>query len=334
MPIIRTTHDLTFEAAEGESLLDAALRAGITLPYSCRTGRCSTCRCRVDSGTTRALHEETGLTPEERAEGWILSCVRSASEDLLLEVEDLGGIDLTPPRTQPCRIQSMDSLAPDVLRVTLRLPPAVDVAHQPGQYIDVIGPGGVRRSYSIANASRPDRTLELQVRKVDGGEMSSYWFERAATNDLLRLHGPLGTFFLRDVTGADLVFLATGTGIAPIKAILESLDRDPGRRPGSISLYWGGRQPADLYWQPPAKVADVPVRYVPVLSRAGEDWDGARGHVQDAMLASTPMDSLARARVYACGSDAMIHGARAALTAAGLLDRHFHADAFVCSAAA
>ena len=145
-----------------------------------------------------------------------------------------------------------------------------------------------------------------------------------------RLRGPLGTFFLRDVAGVDLVFLATGTGIAPIKAILESLPGlQPDQRPGSVTVLWGGRVASDLYLD----IGSIPGehRFIPVLSRAGDDWAGARGHVQDVLLGLRP--DLGNTAVYACGSDAMIHGARDALLRAGLPERRFHSDAFVCSAA-
>ena len=161
--------------------------------------------------------------------------------------------------------------------------------------------------------------------------MSDYWFNRARTDDLLRLRGPLGTFVLRDVGGLDLVLLATGTGIAPLKAILESLPSlGPAQAPRSVTVLWGGRVPADLYLD----ISAMPGahRFVPVLSRAGADWPGARGHVQDVLRGLQP--ELGNAAVYACGSDAMIRSARDALTGAGLPDRRFHSDAFVCSAAA
>jgi CDP-4-dehydro-6-deoxyglucose reductase, E3 len=186
----------------------------------------------------------------------------------------------------------------------------------------------VRRSYSLAAAPAADHMLELHVRAVDGGVMSRYWFEQAKLNDLLRLHGPLGTFFLRDIAGCDLVFLATGTGMAPVKAMLEDLaQRDGAEQPRSISVYWGARAEVDFYWDPNS--LGLPLRHVPVHSRPGPDWAGTRGHVQQAALAQVlPLDEV---RVYACGSDAMIQSARAAFLAAGLADRHFHADAFVSS---
>lgn len=327
MPTVRTTSGKQFDITVGESLLDAALRAHITLPYSCRTGRCSTCKGRVKSGHTTSLRDELGLTDEERSAGWVLTCVRSAESNVEIEVEDLGDVHLADPRTLPCRIQALEKVSPDVLKVTLRLPPNSRFTFQPGQYIDVIGPGGVRRAYSIANAPTPQEHLELHIRQVEGGAMSRYWFEQAKANDLLRLHGPLGTFFLRDIAGLDLVFLATGTGIAPIKALLEQLAQQPDR-PASLSVYWGNRFEADHYWD--ASLPQAGQRYVPVLSRPASSWSGARGHVQDVALQTS--HDWARTRVYACGYDAMIHSARDQLVAAGLAEQHFHSDAFVCSA--
>jgi CDP-4-dehydro-6-deoxyglucose reductase len=157
--------------------------------------------------------------------------------------------------------------------------------------------------------------------------MSRYWFEQAKLNDLLRLRGPLGSFCLRDVAGVDLILLATGTGMAPIKAMLERLDQGPGLNQNSVHVFWGGRTQADLYWC----VAGVEERYVytPVLSRAGAEWTGARGYVQQAVLAANI--DLKNAAVYACGSPAMIASARSLLLNAGLESRRFRSDAFVCS---
>ena len=320
----------SFLAQDGASLLDAAAQAGIAMPYSCRTGRCSTCRCKVVEGETVALATETGLTAREKADGWILGCVRTAVTDLVLEVDTLDGLALPPARTLPCRITSIERLAPDVLRILLRLPPAGAFEFLPGQYLEVIGPGGIRRSYSLAANGHAGPALELHVREVQGGAMSDYWFEQAKDNDLLRLHGPLGTFVLRDVAGIDLILLATGTGIAPLKAILESLPAlDATDAPRTVTVLWGGRIPADLYLD----IAALPGthRFIPILSRADEEWTGARGHVQDVLLGLQP--DLRDAAVYACGSDAMIHGARVALLRAGLPATRFHYDAFVCSAA-
>ena len=317
-----------FESASTESLLVAAARAGISMAYSCKTGRCSTCKCKVLRGSTTALQDETGLDEAEKAQGWILGCVRAAASDVVIEAEDLGGVALPVAKTLPCRISNLAVLAPDVLQVHLRLPPTADFNFMPGQYVDIIGTGGIRRSYSVANASLADKILELHIRAVNGGAMSQYWFNQAKANDLLRLNGPLGTFFLRETADIDLVFLATGTGIAPVKAILESLPAlAPAQQPRSVTVVWGGRHAADLYFD----IGALPGvhRLIPVLSRADTEWTGARGHVQDVLLEHKP--DLSNATVYACGSDAMIHSARTALLAVGLTGRRFYADAFVCS---
>ena len=330
MPVVKLSNGHEFSATEGSSLVDAALLAGITLPHSCKTGRCSTCKCKVLQGATTALQTETGLTDAEKTEGWILSCVRSAQTDVMLEVEDLGNVVLPPSKTLPCRISSIDRLAFDVIRVMLRMPPTAEFRSIPGQYIDVIGPGGVRRSYSLANANTADKTLELHIRAVDGGVMSDYWFKQAKANDLLRFNGPLGTFFLRGLDQLHLVFLATGTGIAPVKAMLESLAHiESEHAPRSVTVFWGGRTAEDLYFDPQAIPAGH--RFVPVLSRASTGWTGPSGYVQHALLASQP--DLARTVVYACGSSAMTRSAKASLMLAGLPETRFFADAFVPSAA-
>lgn len=329
MRIVKLSSGREFQAAPDLSLVDAASAAGLTLPHSCKTGRCSTCKCKVLQGETTALQTEAGLSAEEKAEGWILSCVRAAQTDVTLEVEDFGGLVLPTSKTLPCRISSIDRLAADVIRVILRLPPTADFKAIPGQYIDVIGPGGVRRSYSLANANTSDKTLELHIRSVEGGAMSDYWFNHAKANDLLRLNGPLGTFFLRNVAQLNLVFLATGTGIAPVKAMLESLvGQAPEQAPKSVTVFWGGRTTEDLYFDVQAVPASH--QFVPVLSRVAAGWAGASGYVQNALLAAQP--DLANTVVYACGSDAMIRSAKTSLMSAGLPAARFYSDAFVSSA--
>jgi len=315
------------EAGADESLLAAALRQGWNVAYSCRTGRCNSCRARVLAGETRTLQPEPGLSAAEAAEGYVLSCSRAACGDVQVELPLLHGPALPPARLWPCRIASLERLAEDVLRVQLRLPPTAAWRHEAGQFVDVIGPEGLQRSYSLANGA--GALLELHIRRVPAGRFSAWWFEQAQPNDLLRLNGPLGTFVLRELAGRDLFFLATGTGYAPVQALLQALPQLPvEQQPRSVTLYWGGRQPADLYLQP--ECAHPQWRYVPVLSRADSAWSGRRGHVQQALLTDAP--DWARATVYACGNPAMVDGAREELAAARLPPDQFHADAFVPSA--
>ncbi len=317
-----------FSTIGSESIFDAAAKEGVNLPYSCKTGRCSTCKCKVLSGQSVATVDELGLTSEEKAQGFILSCVRSALTDMLIEVEDLGDQVIPEVKTLPTRISCIEKLAPDVLSVKLRFPPNTPFNFLAGQYVDVIGPGGIRRSYSVANAPASDNQLQLHIRAVQNGAMSQYWFDQAKVNDLLRIHGPLGSFFARPLNGLHLVFLATGTGIAPVKAMLEQLATAPlDKQPLSATLYWGVRQLQDLYADPSQWHRSL--RYVPVLSRALDDWTGARGHVQHSLLSDKP--DLIHTVVYACGSDAMIQSAKAELTQAGLPNNRFYSDAFVPS---
>jgi CDP-4-dehydro-6-deoxyglucose reductase len=318
----------SFHSEEGSTLLDAGLSSGITLPYSCKSGRCSSCKSKILSGKTRAFQPEVGLSVTQKAEGWVLSCVRTACSDITLDIEDISNFVLPPKGTWPCRIYKIERLSNDVVRVLLRIPPKSDFSSIPGQFIDVIGPNGIRRSYSLANVFVVNGFIELHIRAVANGVMSDYWFKHANENDLLRFHGPLGTFFLRPIAARDLIFLATGTGIAPVKAMLESLvDISLDVRPRSVTVFWGGRSVDDFYWD----VHSIPVgqRFVPVLSRPTSSWMGEVGYVQDVFLKQNP--ELDNSVVYACGSNAMIQSAQEKLTQAGLSPSLFFSDAFVCS---
>lgn len=322
-----------FLSGSGASILHAARAAGLALEYSCETGRCGACRAKVLAGSACAVGAATALTASEVEAGWVLTCAHVAHTDLSLDIEDLGLLPDVVERTHPARIDSLTPLAPDVLAVRLRLPPTAGFHFTPGQHIEVTNPQGVRRRYSLANGAEPGQPVELHVRRVANGQFSRYWFEKARVHDLLRLRGPLGSFHLRPVQGLHAVFLATGTGLAPVRSMLHALAAVPApEQPLSTTLYWGGRTPADLYLDPAQSDSFglAGLRYFPVMSRAGSAWTGARGYVQDVMLAeqrATLVDTV----VYACGSADMIHSARQQLRAAGLPSGRFHCDAFVAS---
>jgi CDP-4-dehydro-6-deoxyglucose reductase len=328
MFLVTLINGKSFQAKTDQSLLEAALFAGISLPYSCKTGRCNTCQCPLVKGETVQLRPELGLSATDINTGLILTCARAAASDLVLDAQELAA--LPPARTIVCKINSLEKVAPDVLVVGLRLPPAENFTFLPGQYIEVIGPQGIRRSYSLANSNQSSKLLELHIRAVPGGALSSYWFEQAKINDLLRLNGPLGTFFLRNTANLELILLATGTGIAPVKAILEALPTlPPEEQPRSVSIFWGARTQSDFYID--MKQIAATHTFTPVLSRPDRTWTGVRGHVQDALLKHSR--NLTNSLVYACGSESMIHSAKEALDHAGLPVGRFLSDAFVCSAA-
>lgn len=316
-----------FYAADNVTILEAALDSGFLLEHSCRTGRCGVCKAKVISGDTKTLTAETSLEIDDLSAGYVLTCCRAASSNLELDILPLGDLAKFERKTVPARVDTIKSLSPDVLEVVLRTPPTNILEFRAGQYIDVIGPKGVRRSYSIANSPRDNGKLTLQIRRVENGQLSQYWFNECQKNDLLRLEGPLGTFCLRSGPPKHLVFLATGTGIAPIKAILEELAEQVAPSENyQIHLYWGGRVREDLYWTP--KFPHLPLNFAPVLSQT-DDWGGRVGHVQDALLEDRI--DLSQAAVYACGSELMIDSSRIALCAAGLDPNNFYSDAFVSS---
>ena len=317
----------TFAADSTTSILEASRAQGITLEYSCRTGRCGICRAPVTAGETSILRCEESLSATEVAQGIILTCCRAAASDVVLDVEPLdrlAGIDV---RTMPARIVSLDRFAADIVRIVMKTPPASPMRFLAGQYVDVIAEN-VRRSYSLANAPRADGLLELIVKRYTGGVLSGYWFDRAKPGDLLRIEGPFGTFFLRDTGQTDILFLATGTGIAPVKALLEELALDPDRAGRHrLRVFWGNREQESFCWDPVELGLDVGFHHL--LSGAAVDWKGRRGYVQDAAIhhGFDPDDTV----VYACGSNAMIGSAREAFLARGLPPRRFFSDAFVSS---
>jgi CDP-4-dehydro-6-deoxyglucose reductase len=325
---IRLSNGKTFEAAGTDSIINEALAAGVVLEYSCSSGRCSACRASVVNGSTVALSPELGLTEAERSLEEVLLCCRKASSDLVLSVADLGGRMPPPRRLLPARIKSIKSLSTDVIEVILRVPPTSKLDFLPGQYVNISSRGKVGRSYSLASSPKADGKLELLIRNVSGGAMSQYWFSEAKENDLLQVSGPLGSFYMRDVLAPSIIFIATGTGIAPVKSMLEEMAAlPPEERTKEIYLFWGGRTNADLFLD--LSHIDLQIRYVPVLSRADADWNGARGYVQDAVMAMGI--DLSNSVVYACGSPAMIASSRERLSAEGLDPHNFHSDAFVAS---
>lgn len=330
MPTVTLTSGKSFAVMKGESILDAAEKSAISIPFSCKTGRCGVCKCMPSGGETHAIFHEDGLTDEERSAGWILSCARTVDSDLDLCVEDLTDLKIPTRKTLPCKISKIEKLSNSIMRVFLRLPPKSAFDFLPGQYVDIIGPNSVRRSYSIANANIETLGIELHIRSFEGGVMSGYWFGQAKENDLLRLDGPKGTFFLRSLTGLNLVYLATGTGIAPVKSMLESLTLLPkDLLPRSVSVFWGVRVFEDLYIDV-SKTTDLNINFVPVLSRPSAAWTGRSGYVQDVFVSESP--ELESTVVFACGSDEMIKSAKSLLKSLGLPSEHFFSDAFLSSA--
>lgn len=325
-----------FSAASGETLLAAGLRAGVALPYGCRDGACGSCKCRLVSGSVvHGTHLPKALSAEEEAAGHVLTCCGVAQTDVVLESRQVVPDGALPARKMPARVQKLERLSPDVMAVTLQLPANDPFTFLAGQFVEILLPNGARRSYSMANAPTAGNgpCIELHIRHMPGGLFTDQVFSTLKERDILRLEGPHGGFFLRDDVQTPIVLLASGTGFAPIKAILEQMQAKGTERP--TTLYWGGRRPHDIYqdaWVRELQLAMPHLRYVPVVSDAlPEDaWSGRTGFVHLAVLQDNP--TLAGHQVYACGAPVVVESARRDFLAAGLTEHDFFADAFTSAA--
>lgn len=324
MPKITLKNGIKFECARNQIILEAAKLNGIAIEHSCRTGRCGVCATTVLSGDSVALKPEISEIYNSCGELMILTCCRAPVVDLELGIEDLGDIGKLQTVTLPCKIDNLKMLNKVVLELTLRLPPTANFKFVAGQYINLTSQGGTKRSYSIASSPAKDGKIILHIKRVKNGMMSDYLFNKAKKNDLLRFEGPLGTFSFRNDNSKNVVFLATGTGIAPVKSILEDLQQKNIDK--NLIVIWGGRYLEDLYWK--TSCISLPHKFIPVLSRE-LNWVGLRGHVQNALL-DLDLD-LTSTTVYACGSQSMIKDASNLLIQNGLPQGQFHSDAFVSS---
>jgi CDP-4-dehydro-6-deoxyglucose reductase len=315
--------DRAFEAAPGETVLAAATRAGVRLPHSCTLGNCGSCRVRLAEGAVTYDGQPLALSQAEAAEGFALACQARPEGDLVIEVPKA---EVPEPSRQMALVTDVSPLAASVTRVALVLPELDPFVYLPGQHANLFLPDGTHRSFSMASAPSGNEA-DFHVRRIPGGRFTEGFLANLQPGDMIEAELPLGAFRLHAEDYRELVFVATGTGIAPIKAMLESLLDDPDCPP--VSRYWGMRSEDELYladtiasWE--GRLYEF--RCVPVLSRAGASWSGRRGHVQDAVLAD--FASLAEHSIYLCGSPAMIAGAKERFAARGASATHLYADGF------
>ncbi len=318
----------------GETVLAAALRQGIGLPYGCRNGACGACKGVLRSGEfAYDEYQERALHDAEKAAGKALTCCTHPLTDIVFEVRELSGAKDLAIRTMPARVERVEKPAEDVAVLFLKLPTGERLQFLAGQYIDILLKSGKRRSFSMANAPHNDQLIELHVRKSPGGAFSSFVFEEMKERAILRFEGPLGTFYLREDDDKPMIFVAGGTGFAPIKGIIEHAFHHDEDRP--MVLYWGVRSLRDLY------MPDLPIEwqrdhpnftYIPVLSDPlpQDAWRGRTGFVHQAVLDDFP--DLSGYQVYACGGPAMTDVAKATFVAErSLPEDEFYCDAFTPS---
>jgi CDP-4-dehydro-6-deoxyglucose reductase len=324
----------TFHVAPGQTVLEAALHGGIGLPYGCRNGACGACKCTLVTGDLEyGEHQERAIRADEIAAGKALTCCTRPRSDLVLEVRELADVKDLQVRTLPCRVEKVEKPAPDVAVLYLKLPANERLQFLAGQYIDILMKDGKRRSFSMANAPHDDQFLQLHVRRNPNGTFSKYVFEEMKERAILRFEGPLGTFYLHEDSDRPIIFVAGGTGFAPIKGVIEhivfkGIDRQ-------MILYWGARAAADLY------LPELPARwqaehdnftFIPVLSDPlpGDRWQGRTGLVHQAVL--DDFKDLSGWSVYACGAPAMTDVAKQTFVGErGLPEDEFFCDAFTYS---
>jgi CDP-4-dehydro-6-deoxyglucose reductase len=314
-----------YHADATTTLLEAALAAGFTLPYGCRNGACGSCKGKVLAGEIdHGKAQQNVLTIDERANGMALFCCATPRSDLVLECREVGNANDIPVRILPCRVQKIERVAEDVIILSLKLPTNERLQFLPGQYIEFLLKDGKRRAFSIANAPHSDDFVTVHIRRVDGGAFTAHVFETMKEKEILRFNGPLGSFYLREESNKPIIFVAGGTGFAPIKSIIEHALHHGEKR--QMHFYWGAQNRAGLYL--PELPASWPIDYVPVLSHASaaDQWHGRTGFVHQAALADHP--DLSEFQVYACGSPGMIDATRLDFIAAGLPEQEFFSDAF------
>jgi CDP-4-dehydro-6-deoxyglucose reductase len=326
---IKLKNGKSFNCDSNTTVFEAAKNNGNILEHSCLTARCRSCAVQVESGNTIDKLDDLVLSTQEKSNRWILSCNSIPTSDLVLDIEDLGDIKVFEKKIIPAKIQAINKLNDTVIEVSLRLPPNSNFGYNSGQYVNITK-GSIKRSYSVANAYRESGLLTFLIKKYENGQMSNYWFKEAKENDLLRIEGPIGSFFLRESEVENIIFLATGTGVAPIKAILESITEAPKKLSNKkIWIFSGARNENDIFWNP-NEIIEIPnLKYIPVMSRASKDWKGEKGYVQDILIKQNI--PLVNAQVYACGSNNMIESAKKILIEKGLNKKNFFSDAFVAT---
>lgn len=327
-----------FQADADQTLLAAGLQAGVGLPYGCKDGACGSCKCKKISGEVQhGEHQAKALSADEEAAGFVLTCCAQPRSDVVLESRQVVEVGAFPVKKMPVRVLSLEKKSDDVMVVKLQLPANDVTQYRAGQYVDFLLRDGERRSYSMASAPHTlvpgQAAIELHIRHMPGGKFTDHVFGAMKEKEIQRIEGPQGTFFLREDSDKPIVLLASGTGFAPIKAMLEHMQHQGISRP--VTLYWGGRRPSDLYlddWVQ-AQLALMPqLRYVPVVSDALPDdgWTGRTGFVHLAVLQDMP--DLSGHQVYACGAPVVVDAARRDYVAAGLPADEFYADAFTSAA--
>ncbi|MCW8963872.1 MAG: CDP-6-deoxy-delta-3,4-glucoseen reductase [Gammaproteobacteria bacterium] len=319
-----------FECNEDESVLDAGLRQSITMPYGCRSGRCGNCiGTLVDGDIEYPNGQPPALGDDDIAANKALFCQAHAKSDLTIDVKIIDTPKGIESRKMPARVASIEKLAEDVVHLKLKIPAADRLQFLAGQYVDFILSDGRRRAFSLANPPHHDEYLEFQIRHVPGGYFTSIVFDELKEKALIRIEGPLGTFYLREDNDDPIIMMAGGTGMAPLRGMLLHIFDTGIDRP--VHLFWGTRAKKDVYLQDEIDqwLADHPqLKFTAVLSdpEESDNWQGETGWVHEAVTRAYP--DMSGYEVYMSGPPPMIYAAKDAFHAHGLPENKVFSDAF------
>jgi len=319
----------TFMANDNETILEAALNAGISLPYGCRGGRCGACKGKILKGNVSYQEKPKALTPELEEDQYGLFCQAHACSDLEIAVDEIEALEQIKIMKMPTKVARLEQLSHDVMRVFLKLPEAIRMPFFAGQYLDIIQDNGEHRSFSIANTPHDDQLIELHIRHVDGGEYTQYIFDRMKVGEILRIEAPLGSFTLRESSPRPMILMGGGTGFAPLKGILEHAFKIGLEKP--MHLFWGVRSLRDLY------MPDLPLewsrrfplfQFTPVLSepQAEDNWTGETGFVHEVVMKHYP--DMQNLDIYMSGPPVMVYTARDQFMERGAVESQLFSDAF------
>lgn len=324
--------------AMGESsqnLLKVALENGIEWPHNCRVGSCGTCRCKLVSGKIKPLNDFSYvLSGEELDDGYILACQSMLQSDIEVEVDIEGsGAELAKARELNGKINRITELTHDILEVGIELDGELN-DYLPGQYADIVIPGVVKQARSYSFAKSPDREKPNQVsffvRHVPEGKLTDWLHSEDRVGSEVQVSGPHGSFYLRDTDGP-LVLIAGGSGLAPIRALLQQITKEG--RGNDLTVIFGARTQRDLYCleeiEELAKASKGKVQFLPVLSMESDEsgWTGATGHCPTAITQEMLEPSASHA--YLCGPPVMIDAAIEQLKTYGLDDSQIFFDKFL-----
>lgn len=311
-------------AAE-QTILQAALEAGVPFPHGCRSGRCGSCKSRLISGDVElGKHSSFALNEQDRANGLVLACRSVPTTDVTVEWLDVDYV-AKPPAAQTATVVAVESRTHDILAIRLELDDRAALRFAAGQYLSLAMPGAPARHYSMA--SRPDDELvELHVRLVPGGRTSSLIHASLKAGDRVKIEGPAGSAYLRDAHGGPIVAVAGGSGLAPIKSIVETaLGAGISQQ---IHLYFGARTEGDLYLVDHFRALELRFSnfiFVPILSQSvATGW--RTGFVSSAL--AEDHQQLAGAKAYVAGPPGMVEAVGSVLAARGIVSSDIHADVF------